>query len=576
MSDIQNALDQILTFCDEYSEIQSLLLTYLDTSDNNQDTNSQNLSNLIQELKKKKIEDDRSSLDDFLRMLVHIASNHHRSIDFFPKIANLLVSLKTEIQKYYSNEDLFNLFSHAEPVIVLLKDNLFQFTNEVNTIINSKDNQDLKQYYYPDDKKNEIENQKTGENHNQICTLIRLDEAPNFIDLVSHENISLEAKIDPSPFETNDFLKKHSEVTLLQYAAFCGSVAVFNHISNAKPELLESDIWEYAIHGRNYEIINTLKEKTVSAPNDNYESCLNLSISSHHSELIRTIQDDLANPPENAEEEEEEKNDQSVSPKYVLDPHLKTAIISHNYIEVASKLSSIKDEKDGILQIFRKSNLYSDVPVRGINELFQVAAKYGFNKIVEILIKLPCININYCGKYTALQKACRIGDYSLAELLLKIDNIDINRKSIPHVSDINKDFDGLTALGIAVRYHNNSIVKLLLQQPNIDINQRSQWISNTPLIAAAIYGNTEAATLLLKRENIDLNHQSNDRYSIQQNKVIAGGESALHSACLYNHPEITKLLLSTSGIDVNLENWEGKKAFDCTEDPEIKALFSNH
>ena len=99
MSDIQNALDQILTFCDEYSEIQSLLLTYLDTSDNNQDTNSQNLSNLIQKLKKKKIEDDRSSLDDFLRMLVHIASNHHRSIDFFPKIANLLVSLKTEIQK---------------------------------------------------------------------------------------------------------------------------------------------------------------------------------------------------------------------------------------------------------------------------------------------------------------------------------------------------------------------------------------------------------------------------------------------------------------------------------------------
>lgn len=546
-TEFEAALNRISEELANYEDIQLALLKYLDENDD-----GQNLSNLTSELRKLNIGENQQDLDDFLRLLSHLASYHHRTENFFPKIVNLLSEFKEEIANYYSNEEIFSIFQHVEPIIILLRENgMLQFDSEVNFIINSKDNaNDIFKYYNPEDKTNVEENQKAGENHEDICKQIRLDKVTEFIENVSKNNIPLDSKINPSPFETNAFLKKQKDTTLLQYAAFCGSLAVFNNIIQQNQELLDSSIWEYSICGRNYEIIQILKEKGVAPPNDDFVECLNLSVLCHYDELTINIQDELIVPPQ---ENQEEQNN-APEPKHLLDPLLRSAIHSHNFIKV--------------------SQLIKDAPEKALNELFQISCKYGFHKIIEAIINLPDIEINKCEKTSALQKACNSGDICTVAILLKSPELKINLQSMNRV-DVKIDFDGLTGLQRAIRYGHNKVVKLLLSQQGIDVNQKSRWMGNYPLNICSIYGNIEATKLLLSKPEINPNNQCHDEYRIKNDLTLsAGRETPLHHACEYNHPEIVKLLLAHDGIDANLMNWEGKKPIDTTDSQEIKALFS--
>ena len=68
-----------------------------------------------------------------------------------------------------------------------------------------------------------------GENDSYRSSLIRQDLIDDFISHVSRTNISLTSKIEPSIFETNQFLIENKP-TLIEYSAFYGSIQICKYL----------------------------------------------------------------------------------------------------------------------------------------------------------------------------------------------------------------------------------------------------------------------------------------------------------------------------------------------------------
>ena len=136
---------------------------------------------------------------------------------------------------------------------------------------------------------NFYEKRKIGENDNYICQLIQKDSINEFVFYTNLNNYSLDSTINQSIFETNSFLLKNDKkVTLIEYAAFFGSIKIFLYLRN-KVEVKPS-IWQYAIHSDNAKIINQLELNNIEPTNQNYEECFKESIKCHHYNISDYIQ----------------------------------------------------------------------------------------------------------------------------------------------------------------------------------------------------------------------------------------------------------------------------------------------
>ena len=132
-----------------------------------------------------------------------------------------------------------------------------------------------------------------GENCSYICSLIRQDSIKEFVLYVNEANVCLSNKIERSIFETNSFLKAN-EPTLIEYAAFFGSIKIFNFLRRRRIELTPS-LWLYSIHSNNIHMFHLIEELNVAPPNDSYETCLFEAIKCHHNEIARYIENNLVN-----------------------------------------------------------------------------------------------------------------------------------------------------------------------------------------------------------------------------------------------------------------------------------------
>lgn len=119
---------------------------------------------------------------------------------------------------------------------------------------------------------------------------------------VSQTDISLSnAKIKKSIYETNQtFIYK--DLTLIEYAAYYGSIKIFNFL-RMKNEKLAPSLWIYAIHGRNSQIIHLLQEFNVfkhfqefivyNRKGLSYEKCLKKAVKCHHNDIAYYIENNL-------------------------------------------------------------------------------------------------------------------------------------------------------------------------------------------------------------------------------------------------------------------------------------------
>lgn len=148
-------------------------------------------------------------------------------------------------------------------------------------LLNSKKNDKIK---YEKDPIQFEKNRHEGENENEICRLIRNDSLDDFISYVNVQKIS-DKKIPFSIFESNQYLLKN-EPSLIEYAAFFGSLKIFKYLL-VNNSLLDYPLWEYAIHGRNTEIIHLLEEKELEPPYCAYDVVELEAVKCHHNEIAR-------------------------------------------------------------------------------------------------------------------------------------------------------------------------------------------------------------------------------------------------------------------------------------------------
>ena len=281
-------------FIDFFESEKDLNLSFTDF----EDMVNTKLNNLEQKEKQEEIK-------SILHLISKVFDNHHRDSNYFEKLEKIIIFLKDDIKQTLSNNEIFNLFKTNKLILLILfKHQIIQIDQSI--VIYFYDYKNYSSFFIPEIKKfikptttsddttlySKLEEQrKIGENNSHICQLIRNDLAEEFIAFVNQTNLPLTSKIKPSFFETNLFLID-KEPTLIEYAAFFGSIQIIQYLKYNSVELSPS-LWLYAIHSNNAELIHFLEENHVLPEDESYVECFIESVKCHHNEIANYIENNL-------------------------------------------------------------------------------------------------------------------------------------------------------------------------------------------------------------------------------------------------------------------------------------------
>lgn len=309
-------------YIDDKKLLYDAILDIFDTSEDYLDQNK------IQALKRiidnKKPEENIEEMKEFLQIIKNIADNYHREGNFIQNVITILQYFDEKIKQTLTNDEIFDLFQDNKIVLLyLFKNKMITISDEIYlNILNKIDLNGTKyrHFFYPeikeyigDEKINDIKNEllaidpnifdnfeekrEKGENASYICSLIQEDKVEEFISYVNQTNISLNSQIPASLFETNSFLISKKQ-TLIEYAVFFGSIQIFQYLYRNNISLTHN-LWIYAIHSRNAELIDYLDSNNLSPPNNKYEECFIESIKCHHNEIAYYIESNYLSQNEN-------------------------------------------------------------------------------------------------------------------------------------------------------------------------------------------------------------------------------------------------------------------------------------
>ena len=329
------------------------------------------------------IQENREDMKLFLRLISKVAKNTFRKSNLFEKIEKIILHFENEIKQTFSNWEIFTIFKKQKRILLFLfekriinvdnaiaqyflQKNDFYFYHEIKFFIENKKKEIIESKlakFEPDILNNYEEKRRVGENDSYICFLIRNDLIDEFITFVNQTNLTLSNSIKPSIFETNSFLLKKKEITLIEYAAFFGSIQIFQYLRLNNIELTSS-LWLYSIHGRNGEIIHLLEESHVVPERKSYEKCLEESIKCHHNDIANYIQNNYINS-------NEEKFNENV---------LSYSLHYHNYEYFTNDMNN--------------------------KFIFYYACQYDYLELVKLYINRDELNINLNEKIIFKKKNC--------------------------------------------------------------------------------------------------------------------------------------------------------------------------
>lgn len=370
--------------------IQGALLELLDNIEYS-DSDLQQFTKMITD---QNVQDEM--LKDFLHLLSKMSADHQRSPHLIKKVEYILAFLKKEIISKFSNTSLFNIFKKNKRILLfLIKERFIEIDEYLHDFMS--DHNDYIDYFAPElisymsnEARNEEEddlfeeNRRIGENHNYICKLIRDDSVKEFISHVNKANLPIKkAQIQQSCFETNWFLINQFEISLMEYAAFFGSLKIFKYLY-LNDENITDSIWQYAIHGNNAEIIHLLEEKLDMNP----EYSLYYALLFHNYEIADYLinnydLNEFCNSDSIQFYMMKNYNFKFLNEKYILDSNLNESLIflsKYNYIDLVKLLLSNKD----INKVVFTDNYY---PIH-------CAISNGNIEFVKFLLKFPIIKAN--------------------------------------------------------------------------------------------------------------------------------------------------------------------------------------
>lgn len=278
-------------------DIQENLLSFLDSEGHPEEDFQQFSDNLNNQ----QILGNGQYLNEFLQLLSKVSNNHHRTKNFFTKIERILDLLNNDIKQNFSNSSLFNIFMENKRILLyLIQQKLLVVDKHVYSTLNWPDFIDVFQFLQPElmsyvtgdpiDVKPEFEEfRKTGENERHLCQLIREDSIEEFSKYVTQANLSLSTKIiDDSNFETNPFLVTNYHPTLAEYAAFYGSIRIFNFLKRKDVEM-KSYLWKFAIHSNNHNMIRILEDLNIEPEDKTYKECYLEAVKCYHNNIAEYI-----------------------------------------------------------------------------------------------------------------------------------------------------------------------------------------------------------------------------------------------------------------------------------------------
>ena len=273
---------QILNYLDEEKDIEDDFKKYFD-----------DLKNQTNDLKIKEI----------LCFLKHIINYHHRSHDFFSRIEKIMIYFKDDIKNNFTEQQIFEFFIQNKRIILFLIENEFIKVDDSNIeFLKQSENinyflPEIESFYLEQPIKYDGQNQeryekfqtkrKIGENDNIIAEMIRNDSVEQFIIYISKTNYPLDSKIQESAYETN-LLLTEKVPTLIEYAAFFGSIQIIEFLKNNKVDLTPS-LWTYAIHSKNADLIHLLENNNVKPENSDFDKCIIESIKCHHNDIANYL-----------------------------------------------------------------------------------------------------------------------------------------------------------------------------------------------------------------------------------------------------------------------------------------------
>ena len=107
----------IQDYIDLKKELQKKVLDYL--SDQNE-SDSEFYSILIQTMNDQEITQKKLDLLEFLHFLSKVSNNYHRNQFFYAKIEKIILFLKESIQKQITDEVIFNIFKRNKKILLFL------------------------------------------------------------------------------------------------------------------------------------------------------------------------------------------------------------------------------------------------------------------------------------------------------------------------------------------------------------------------------------------------------------------------------------------------------------------------
>lgn len=297
-------------------ELYNSLINFIENDGKNDNKNFfQEIINIIQ---KQKILETPEESKILLQLISTISVNHRRVPNFIDQLIQILQYVTENIKPSIPSTELFNIFQHDKLLLYyLFKTNIIQVNDIiVNTIVQEMDNLPTRylHFFYPHIKdhlesklKEDIEKRlfescaynfsefeskcQQGENDSFLCELIRNDNIDEFVTYATKNNLSLSSQISSSLFETNRFLLDKNP-TLIEYAAFFGSIQIFNFLRMNYVEVSGS-LWFYAIHGNCADVIHLLEQ--ISVRPKSYKKCFEEAVKCHHNGIAGYILDNLLN-----------------------------------------------------------------------------------------------------------------------------------------------------------------------------------------------------------------------------------------------------------------------------------------
>ena len=258
-----------------------------------------NLQEHIDQMNQKFDLHDKNTLRHVLAssgIVFHIRPSVQKSlIQLLLSISSIVQSQFTPHELYYifcldlSNYFLYELISNkilTFPSIFSIPHNenpefLSYFAPELETYDITKFNEIKTSLEFELDKHEEL--RSNGVNHSEIAKIIREDQIDLFIEFISRSESEVNGQIPDSIFEGCHYLK--SKPSFIEYAAFFGSVQIFQHILNQNVQLTNG-VTSYAVMGGNLNIIHLCQEHHL-----NFDNAIDTALIFHRNDVLNYFLD---------------------------------------------------------------------------------------------------------------------------------------------------------------------------------------------------------------------------------------------------------------------------------------------